>query len=95
MLEARRKISGGLLRWLGFEAFGDPAWQIGDELALHFDEPIDAAWLIETRQRAPVELDHQAPRPPRRARLRQRPGELRALILTLPGWHGAAMVALT
>jgi hypothetical protein len=51
------KVSGGLLRWLGFEAFGDTAWRIGDELALRFDEPIDAAWLIETRQRAPLELD--------------------------------------
>jgi hypothetical protein len=50
-------VSGGLLRWLGFEAFGDPAWQLGDELALRFDEPIDPAWLLETRQRAPLELD--------------------------------------
>jgi hypothetical protein len=57
MLGGSGKISGGLLRWLQFEAFGDPAWQRGDELALHFDEPIDADWLIETRQRAPVELD--------------------------------------
>lgn len=51
------KVSGGLLRWLGFEAFGDPAWQAGEELALHFDEPIELDWLIETRQRASVELN--------------------------------------
>lgn len=51
------KFGGGLLRWLGFEAFGDPAWQVGDELALHFDEPIDLAWILETRQRAPTELN--------------------------------------
>ncbi len=57
VLEASGRISGGLLRWLGYEAFGDPAWQVGDELALHFDEPIEPTWLIETRRRAPVELD--------------------------------------
>ena len=56
-LGARGKITGGLLSWLGFEAFGDPAWQADDELALHFDEPIAPAWLVETRRRAPVELD--------------------------------------
>ena len=58
--DAGKVHGGGLLRWLGYEAFGDPAWQCGDELALHFDEPIDAAWLLETRRRAPVELsrDH-------------------------------------
>ena len=59
-LEASRKIGGGgLLRWLGYEAFGDPAWQCGEELALHFDEPIQPAWLIETRHRAPAELDEK------------------------------------
>lgn len=51
------KVSGGLLRWLGFEAFGDPAWQAGEELALHFDQPIELDWLIETRQRAPGEVN--------------------------------------
>ena len=57
-LERPRTVSGGgLLRWLGYEAFGDAAWQCGEELALHFDEPIDRAWLIETRHRAPAELD--------------------------------------
>jgi hypothetical protein len=57
VLGASDKVSaGGLLRWLGYEAFGDPAWQFGDELALHFDEPIKADWLLETRRRAPVEL---------------------------------------
>jgi hypothetical protein len=69
-LGAPGKVSGGLLRWLGFEAFGDPVWQVGDELALHFDAPIDPAWLVETRQRARVELDRdlhtgQAPGRPR------------------------------
>ena len=60
VLGAPDKVSGGgLLRWLGYEAFGDPAWQFGDELALHFDEPIDAAWLLETRRRAPVELSRE------------------------------------
>jgi hypothetical protein len=57
VLGASGKVSGGLLRWLGFEAFGDPAWQAGEELALHFDEPIELGWLIETRQRAPVEVN--------------------------------------
>jgi hypothetical protein len=59
VLDSTSRISGGLLRWLGFEAFGDPAWQVGEELALHFDEPIEPTWLFETRQRAPVELDHE------------------------------------
>lgn len=57
VLGAPGRVSGGLLRWLDYEAFGDPVWQVGEELALHFDEPIDPAWLIETRHRAPVELD--------------------------------------
>lgn len=57
LLASPDKVSGGLLRWLEFEAFGDPAWQRGDQLALRFDEPIDPAWLIETRQRAPSELN--------------------------------------
>lgn len=58
VLEASRYVgSGGLLRWLGYEAFGDAAWQCGEELALRFDEPVDPAWLIETRRRAPAELD--------------------------------------
>src|SRR5688500_14752441 len=38
VLGASGKVTGGLLRWLGYEAFGDPVWQFGDELALHFDE---------------------------------------------------------
>jgi hypothetical protein len=59
VLGASGKVSGGLLRWLGFEAFGDPAWQRGDELALHFDEPIEARWIVETRHRAPLELDYE------------------------------------
>lgn len=59
VLDSTSRISGGLLRWLGFEAFGDPAWQVGDELALHFDEPIKPTWLFETRKLAPVELDHE------------------------------------
>jgi hypothetical protein len=59
VLERPHTINGGgLLRWLGYEAFGDAAWQRGEELALHFEERIDLAWLIETRQRAPTELDH-------------------------------------
>jgi hypothetical protein len=57
VLGASGKVSGGLLRWLGFEAFGDPAWQAGEELALHFDEQIELDWLIETRQRAAVEVN--------------------------------------
>lgn len=51
------RISGGLLGWLGFEAFGDTAWQIGDRLALSFDAPIELPWVVATRQRAPVELE--------------------------------------
>jgi hypothetical protein len=58
-LGASGKVTGGLLRWLGYEAFGDPVWQAGDELALHFDEPIASDWLIETRRRAPAELDYE------------------------------------
>jgi len=57
VLGASGKVSGGLLRWFEFEAFGDPVWQAGEELALHFDEPIELDWLIEIRQRAPAELN--------------------------------------
>jgi hypothetical protein len=52
-----RVNGGGMLRWLGYEAFGDVAWQFGEDLALQFDQSVDLSWLVETRQRAPVELD--------------------------------------
>lgn len=59
VLKGTGKVSGGLLRWLDFEAFGDPAWQAGNELALQFDEPLCPRWLIETRQRAAYELNRE------------------------------------
>ena len=54
-LDSPAKVGGGMLAWLGFETFGDAVWQVGDQMALHFDEPIPAAWVLATRQWAPTE----------------------------------------
>lgn len=49
------RISGGVLRWLNFETFGETVRQRGEELAMRFDEPIDLDWVIATRQWLPAE----------------------------------------
>lgn len=47
------RISDGVLKWLGYEAFGAVVWREGEEAGLHFDQPIEGAWLLDTRQWLP------------------------------------------
>jgi hypothetical protein len=44
----------GVLRWIDYEAFGTVVWRDGQRIALQFDEPIDRAWLLDTRERLPA-----------------------------------------
>ena len=51
------EIRDAVLTWLKFEAFGSVIWREGDQVGMHFDELVPIEQLLETRQRAPVELD--------------------------------------
>lgn len=44
----------GVLKWVNYEAFGVVAWRKGSDVGLRFDEPIDRAWLLDTRERLPA-----------------------------------------
>lgn len=44
------RISDGVLKWLGYEAFGSVVRRDGHEIGLHFDTPIDHDWLLDTRE---------------------------------------------
>lgn len=48
------RIGDGVLQWMGYEAFGSVVWRAGEEVGLQFDEPIEHAWLLDTRQWLPV-----------------------------------------
>ena len=43
------KVSDGVLKWMGFEAFCSTVWRADGNLGLCFEKPIDPAWLLETR----------------------------------------------
>lgn len=47
-------VDRGVLSWIGYEAFGTVAWRDGRRIGLQFDEPIEAAWLLETKARLPA-----------------------------------------
>ena len=42
-------LSQGVLQWLGFETFGERAWQDGHWCGLQFDEPLPRPILVATR----------------------------------------------
>jgi hypothetical protein len=44
----------GVLRWIDYEAFGTVVWRDGQRIALQFDEPIESAWLLDTKARLPA-----------------------------------------
>lgn len=41
----------GFIQWLGFETFGELVWQEGLYVGMAFDEVMDHAWILETRER--------------------------------------------
>lgn len=43
-----------VLKWLGFEAWGQMVWHRGGYCGITFDKPISAQWVLETREHTPV-----------------------------------------
>lgn len=43
------RLNGGVLKWMDFEVYGKVVRRSADNIGLLFDEPIDAAWVLETR----------------------------------------------
>ena len=43
------RLNGGVLKWMDYEVYGKVVRRSGDSIGLLFDEPIDAAWVLETR----------------------------------------------
>lgn len=50
------------LTWEGFEAFGTIVWVKAGFCALHFDDPIETAVLMATRDCAQLPSDHELDR---------------------------------
>lgn len=48
-----RPLSKGILRWLGYEVFGEIQWVRDGHCGILFDRPISAACLFATRTAAP------------------------------------------
>jgi hypothetical protein len=44
------QIGDCVLKWLGYEAFGSVVRRDGQEIGLHFDPPLNRAWLLDTRE---------------------------------------------
>ena len=42
-----------LLRWLGFESFGEIVWLRGGYCGIRFDTPLPESWVMQTREHAP------------------------------------------
>lgn len=43
------RLNGGVLKWMDYEVYGKVVRRSGENIGLLFDEPIDAAWVLETR----------------------------------------------
>ena len=43
------RLNGGVLKWMDYEVYGKVVRRSGESIGLLFDEPIDAAWVLETR----------------------------------------------
>lgn len=43
------RLNGGVLKWMDYEVYGKVVRRSADHIGLLFDEPIDAAWVLETR----------------------------------------------
>src|SRR5690242_1695778 len=46
-------FKSAVVSWLGFEAFGDVAWQNGSDVGIQFEQLIPLEWVIATRDKAP------------------------------------------
>lgn len=42
-----------VLRWLGFETFGEVLWLRGGYCGIRFDTPLPESWVMETRKHTP------------------------------------------
>ena len=47
------RINGGVLKWMDYEVYGKVVRRSEESIGLLFDEPIDAAWVLETRSWLP------------------------------------------
>lgn len=52
-------IAGGVLQWMGYEVYGAVVRRLGEDVGLHFDTPIDPAWVLETRAWLPDLTDEK------------------------------------
>jgi hypothetical protein len=43
------RLNGGVLKWMDYEVYGKVVRRSGDNIGLLFEEPINAAWVLETR----------------------------------------------
>jgi hypothetical protein len=53
ILSKPEDAGAGVLSWLNFETFGDPAWTEEANMGLKFDQLLPLGCLVETRKRAP------------------------------------------
>lgn len=53
ILSRPEEAGAGVLSWLNFETFGDPAWQEEGSIGFKFDKLLPLGCLVETRKRAP------------------------------------------
>lgn len=59
LLDEHYRVDQAVLYWIGFEAFGEVAWQAGRDVGLQFEEPLSAETVIATRQWRPKEEARQ------------------------------------
>lgn len=50
-------IAGGVLQWMDYEVYGAVVRRVGKDVGLQFDEPIDPAWVLDTRMWLPELTD--------------------------------------
>lgn len=53
ILSRPEEAGAGVLSWMNFESFGDPAWQEEANIGMKFDKLLPLGCLVETRKRAP------------------------------------------
>lgn len=50
-------IAGGVLKWMDYEVYGTVVRRVGEDVGLRFEEPIDMAWVLDTRAWLPALVD--------------------------------------
>ena len=53
ILSRPEEAGAGVLSWMNFESFGDPAWCDDGSMGIKFDQLLPLGCLVETRKRAP------------------------------------------